>query len=358
MSLLVAPVYYMYGAALLSKAQEDVGVLGGPMTDASAARDKKAGAEPAVVPSDPKGKGKAAAVAADDADDESDGSESDEEGEEGEATDLQVAWENLELARNIYSRERSHAEALAQVHVKLGQVSLEEEQFEKALVDFDAAHTLFLSLTPVPHRRLSGLLYDASMALQALQRPQEALQRIMQAVTALRQRLEELRVTTEEGAQHPEALEIQATMSDLQAREEELRESAEDEARTKEALKRAFAGMAGAATAGAGGGFDAPQLRTAAAPAADLGVVGRGVSRVTPQAVGAGAGATAAPAPKRFVPVPMPWPGSGSAPAPTAAAAAVAAPAEAAAKRPSEGAAAAPEAKAAKEGEAGECKQQ
>ena len=62
-----APVYYMYGAALLCKAQEDSNVLGAPAAEANATREKALAAEAkpgGVNPADPKGKGKAAAAPA------------------------------------------------------------------------------------------------------------------------------------------------------------------------------------------------------------------------------------------------------------------------------------------------------
>jgi nuclear autoantigenic sperm protein len=336
-----APVYYMYGAALLCKAQEDRDVFGAPVQDASAARDRKAdGAAPAAGPTcapDAKGKGKAAAAPEavseeeEEEDGGSDGSSDDEDGGGGgeeEMSDLQLAWENLEYARLIYSggvvadeggaeggggasaaaaastpaldgHAPEHAEALAQVHVKLGQVSAEEEQFEAALCDYDKALALFGALAPTPHRRIAGILYDSAYALQQLERNEEALARFGQAVAACQRRLTELRMAAPAGADAgaasaaaesaaAETAEIGALVTHLRALEEDLRMSAAEQERTKDALKAAFAGMAGAASGAAA--FDAPRM-AAAAPAANLGVAGRGVTRITP----AGAPAAAAP---------------------------------------------------------------
>ena len=303
----------MYGAALLCKAQEDRDVFGAPVADASAARDrggaaaKTAAAGPSCAPGD-KGKGKAPAAPADEAaDSEEEGDEGDdeedEEGEEGEedASDLQLSWENLEYARLIYSGgpdggavAPEHREALAQVHVKLGQVSSEEEQFESALAEFDKALSLFREITPPPHRRIAGLLYDMALALQQLQRPDEALARVGNAIAACQRRLTELRMAAPAGSADTgaadEVSELGARIEELRMCEEELRISAADAARTKDALKAAFASMAGAASGAAA--FDAPKM-AAAAPAADLGVVGRGVARITPTAAG-GASASGA----------------------------------------------------------------
>jgi nuclear autoantigenic sperm protein len=319
MAVECAPVYYMYGAALFCKAQEESDVFGAPAADASAARDAKPAAAapapsaPQCAPGD-KGKGKAAAAAPADDDSEDAASSDDDSDGDGDAdaapeSDMQLAWENLEYARLIYSGgvaaasdgaalpapcAPEHAAALAQCHVKLGQISLEEEQFEAALAEFEKALSLFRTLQPPSHRRVAGVLYDAALALQQLERPAEALARFGEAIAACQRRLTELRMAAPaagaaaDPAADAEAKEIGATIEDMRAREEELRGSAADEARTKEALKQAFAGMAGAASAAP---FDAPKMGTSA-PAADLGVVGRGVTRITPVAAGAGATTT------------------------------------------------------------------
>jgi len=312
-SLECAPAYYMYGAALLCKAQEDATPLGGPAAPRAGAAGAAAGA-PA-----PAGASAAAAAAA--AEEEVDGS--DEEGEEGEEqdmSDLQLAYENLDTARLVYSAavaagEGGHEEALAQVHLKLGQVLLEEEQWEAGLTEFDAAHLLFNRLIPPPHRRIAGLLYEASVALEALQRPAEALARMREAIRSARARADELRMgDAAAGAQ--EAAELARTLEELGGRAEELEESCQEQARMKDALRRAM--LAGAGGAGpSAGGFDAPRL--AGAAPTSLGVVGCGVTRVTPAPAGAGGagGAGAAAAPRRIAPAPM-----AAAAAPAAAAAA------------------------------------
>ena len=281
-SLAVAPVFYMYGAALFCKAQEETDVFGAGAADASAARDRKAAGDaappaPTCAPGD---KGKGPAVAAADDDDDDDDDDEDGDGEEEDVTDMQLAWENLEHARFIYcggvGREGStepcapeHTEALAQVYVKLGQISMEQEQFETALELHDHALRLFGTLSPPPHRRLAGILYDSAYSLQQLQRTGDALQRLTAAIAACQSRLTELRMgaaSASEAAASAEVAEIGATIERMRSLESELRDSAADEARTKEALKQAFASMAGAASGGPA--FDAPRLAAQAQPPA------------------------------------------------------------------------------------------
>lgn len=359
-SLAVAPVFYMYGAALFCKAQEETDVFGAGAADASAARDRKAAGEapppPACAPGD-KGKGPAPPVAVGGDDDDEDDEDDEEDGSEGEAaeedvSDMQLAWENLEHARFIYcggagcegSTEpcgAEHAEALAQVYVKLGQISMEQEQFETALELHDHALRLFGALSPPPHRRLAGILYDSAYSLQQLQRTGDALQRLSAAIAACQSRLTELRMgaaSASEAAASSEVADIGATIERMRALETELRDSAADEARTKEALKQAFASMAGAASGGPA--FDAPRMAAQAAATVNLGVVGRGVTRITPAAAGGAGPATTTVRRMEAAPVAVP------AAAPKRTLEEVLAPAP-------QG-----DSKAAKQDEAGECKQQ
>ena len=330
-------MYYMYGAALLCKAQEDVDPLGLGAP----------GEQPAAGKAKPGAAGAPAAAAASAGGEEEEDDEESEEGEEaGPQDDLQLAFENLDSARVIFAAAgAARCEELAQCHLKIGQVLAEQGLFEQSLSEYDSSLVLFNRVQPPPHRRISGLFADAATALEQLQRPAEALQRFRLALAAMEARLAEVRASAEGGA-HPEAAELQRTLHEMRLREEELRESLEDEIRTKEALKRTLAGMAGITSGAAGGSvFDAPKMGAAGA-AADLGVVGRGVGRVGAPAPAGGAGPAQVTTVRR---------------APVAAAAPPAAPVTAAAaaapKRPLEGGVPPVEAKQAKATDEG-CTQQ
>lgn len=54
--------------------------------------------------------------------------------------DLQLAWENLDTAKVIWGRDpAAHAQQLADVHGLLGDVAMESDDFETALVELEAA---------------------------------------------------------------------------------------------------------------------------------------------------------------------------------------------------------------------------
>ncbi|EQC38654.1 hypothetical protein SDRG_04351 [Saprolegnia diclina VS20] len=102
-SLSAAPVYYEYGNALLSLAEATASVFGQDAT-----------------------KG--------------------EEGEAEDQSDLEVAWEMLEIARIILSKhegedDRIHKE-LSRVHSRLGDLAMESDLFQEARVDYEKSLAL------------------------------------------------------------------------------------------------------------------------------------------------------------------------------------------------------------------------
>ncbi|TMW60246.1 hypothetical protein Poli38472_000288 [Pythium oligandrum] len=128
-SLAVAPVYYEYGHALLSLAEATASVFGS-----------------SVQPSEE--------------------NEGDVEQEAREtADDLQVAWEMLEIARVIYSRqpeELAVEKELARVYMRLGDLGMESEVFGQAKNDYEKSLMLrkkILTATNDPDTTLLADLY-------------------------------------------------------------------------------------------------------------------------------------------------------------------------------------------------------
>jgi len=56
---------------------------------------------------------------------------------EDDADDLQIAWENLESARSIYEGSQDSHLELGRIYLRLGDVSMLNEQFEQAVSDFN-----------------------------------------------------------------------------------------------------------------------------------------------------------------------------------------------------------------------------
>ena len=121
---LLARVYYTYGHSLLRVAEAKVDALGGPAGGEEEEEEEEVARPP----------GGAGAGEEDIADEDGD----------GEADDVQVAYENLDVARVIYERMGPSAETeLAKVHMRLGDAQSESEQFAAALDDYKHALIYF-----------------------------------------------------------------------------------------------------------------------------------------------------------------------------------------------------------------------
>ncbi len=101
-----------------------------------------------------------------------------EEGDEDDADDMQIAWEVLELARVIYSRSpnKAHLVELAKVHGRLGDLAMENEQFEQAMTEFNKCFELQKKELSPGDRRLAGSHSDLAQACLYDQKPEQAME--------------------------------------------------------------------------------------------------------------------------------------------------------------------------------------
>jgi HAT1-interacting factor 1 len=226
--------------------------------------------------------------------------------------DMQLAWENLETARAIWARDAgANTDALASVHMLLGDVNMENEAFEDALADYDAAlENLAAAGLDTDDRRVAEIQFKRCCAAQFLDRIEDALAAVNAAVKSLQRRKAALAASGEEKAS--EIADVDAVLEELKEKVEELESVAEEAAATKSAMRGAMAqlhaAMAakaaneanGASVSGVGALTNAANSEPArpggASPIKDLGVVGRGTKRINlaPVSTATGAGATAA----------------------------------------------------------------
>jgi len=227
--------------------------------------------------------------------------------------DMQLAWENLETARAIWARDAdANHDALASVHMLLGDVNMENEAFEDALNDYDAAlKNLNAAKISSDDRRIAEIQFKRCCAAQFLDRIEDALAAVNAAVQSLQHRKTVLSASGDDKA--TEIADVDAVLEELKEKVEELEGVAEEAAATKAAMRGAMAQLTAAMAAkaadeangasGSGGGAltnaangDAARP-TDASPIKDLGVVGRGTKRINLAPVGAAAVASAATAP-------------------------------------------------------------
>jgi len=108
----------------------------------------------------------------DDEEEEEEGNEGQEDGGAGageeEQDDFAVAWDVLDLARVLFHRMGTEEALLklGDVHIALGDVSLESENFEQAVSDFREAITVKEARLEPDDRQLAEAHYKLALALE------------------------------------------------------------------------------------------------------------------------------------------------------------------------------------------------
>lgn len=116
--------------------------------------------------------------------------EPEENGEE-ETTDLQLAWEVLELAKKIFQK-LDEKKNLAETLVVLGEVSLENESFEAAIADIKQGLELQQELFAKDSRTVAETLYKLGMAYSIDSQLDEAIGSFNSSVEYLKNRIKTL----------------------------------------------------------------------------------------------------------------------------------------------------------------------
>ncbi|KAL9846361.1 nuclear autoantigenic sperm protein isoform 1-T1 [Geothlypis trichas] len=90
----------------------------------------------------------------------------DKESEEDEIGNLELAWDMLELAKVIYKRKETKEAQLhaAQAHLKLGEVSIESENYTQAIEEFQACLALQQKYLEAHDRLLAESHYQLALA--------------------------------------------------------------------------------------------------------------------------------------------------------------------------------------------------
>ncbi|KAG0299499.1 hypothetical protein BGZ97_003679, partial [Linnemannia gamsii] len=160
-----ADTLFMYGKALLEHAIQQSSVLGG-VTEKKSNKELEAVVAAAggaiggsstssssAVPSNPR-----FVFEGDD----------DDEDEDEEQDDFAVAWDVLDLARVLFHRMGTEEALLklGDVHIALGDVSLESENFEQAVTDYREAITVKEARLEADDRQLAEAHYKLALALE------------------------------------------------------------------------------------------------------------------------------------------------------------------------------------------------
>ena len=166
---------------------------------------------------------------------------------------MELAWKMLETARVMFEEDANAALELADVLETIGELNMEQSQFDTALSDYKSALKLLEENLEATDRRLASALYSISIANQMMEANDDALAANTRAIEICDARIAELKAGTarvSKGAREnadevvsPEAAiaeleQIMGVASDLKERQLELKELVSADNSTREALRR------------------------------------------------------------------------------------------------------------------------
>ncbi|XP_060521707.1 protein HGV2 isoform X2 [Cylas formicarius] len=148
-----------------------------------------------------------------------------------EPTDLQVAWEVLELARKIYQRQgESSSKNLADTLVVLGEVSLESEIYDSAINDMKQGLEIQKQLFGDDSRVVAETYYKLGVAYSTNTQFDEAIESFQNSLQYLRNRISSLqKVKPNTDAQKEEVEEIEGLIPDIEEKVADMK-NCKDEA--------------------------------------------------------------------------------------------------------------------------------
>lgn len=233
----LADVYFYYGKALLELSREEAEPLGDAVAktieDDSDSEEAEVPEEEAEgdTPEEAKtvnGEVKNGEPSSSSAEQKSEDVSSDESGEE-EPSDLQLAWEVLELAKIIYEKRGEDGKKnLAEALIALGEISLESENFEYGIDDIKNGLEIMASLPDKNERALAQTHYKLGIAFSTNSQIEEAIGHFNSSLELLKTRIKTLEEEDKEKhegeiAQMKELIpEIEEKISDMRNFKEEV----------------------------------------------------------------------------------------------------------------------------------------
>ncbi|KAK7252863.1 hypothetical protein RIF29_37112 [Crotalaria pallida] len=340
--------YYKYGCALLYKAQEEADPLGsvpkkeggsqhGSNKDESVKSSVNADSSTASgstnveqdVTSDDQGAAVDDEATKENQEEEDEDSDDEDlaEGDEDES-DLDLAWKMLDVARAIVEKQSVNTMEQVDILSALADVSLEREDFETSLSDYQKALSILEQLVEPDDRKIADLNFRVCLCLEVGSKPEEAIAYCQKAISVCKALLHRLTnevksfsdsasaaAELDQDVQTSHKSESGISVADKQAEietltglsselEKKLEDLQQQVLNPKSVLAELLQGIASGkasngkessaakvsssqlATAATGsGGFDSPTISTAAsngpAGVTHLGVVGRGVKRAS-----------------------------------------------------------------------------
>ncbi|XP_045401498.1 nuclear autoantigenic sperm protein isoform X4 [Lemur catta] len=225
--------FFFYGKSLLELARMENGVLGNALEGVHVEEEEGEKTEESLVENN-------------DNTDETEGSEEeDKENDKGEETphdsvlenkeneeeeigNLELAWDMLDLAKIIFKRQETKEAQLyaAQAHLKLGEVSVESENYIQAVEEFQACLTLQEQYLEAHDRLLAETHYQLGLAYGYNSQYDEAVAQFSKSIEVIEKRMAVLKEQMEEAEESP--TEYKKEIEELKELLPEIREKIED----------------------------------------------------------------------------------------------------------------------------------
>ncbi|XP_025959924.2 nuclear autoantigenic sperm protein isoform X2 [Dromaius novaehollandiae] len=173
----------------------------------------------------------------------------DKESEEDEVGNLELAWDMLELAKVIYKRQETKEAQLhaAQAHLKLGEVSIESENYTQAIEEFQACLALQQKYLEAHDRLLAESHYQLALAYHYNSQFDEAVLQFGKSMEVIDKRmamLTERIKKTESGSpeDEKEIEELKGLLPEIKEKIEDSKESQKSARVAELALKATLVG--------------------------------------------------------------------------------------------------------------------
>uniref|UniRef100_A0A8C3FD46 Nuclear autoantigenic sperm protein n=1 Tax=Chrysemys picta bellii TaxID=8478 RepID=A0A8C3FD46_CHRPI len=175
-----------------------------------------------------------------------------QESEEDEVGNLELAWDMLELAKVIYKRQETKDAQLhaAQAHLKLGEVSVESENYAQAIEEFQACLALQQKYLEAHDRLLAESHYQLALAYHYNSQFDEAILQFSKSVEVIDKRMVMLteRIKKAEGGSTEDEKEIEELKGLLPEIKEKIEDSKESQKSARVAELALKATLVGGAT--------------------------------------------------------------------------------------------------------------
>lgn len=137
---------------------------------------------------------------------------------EDEASDLQLAWEVLELAKKIYQRQGENGKKhLAETLIVLGEISLENENLSDAIEDIKKGLEIQKTLFEKDSRVIAGTFYKLGIAYSTDSQIDQAVESFQGCLEYLKNRIANLEnVEEKKNDIDDEIKEIQSLIPDIE----------------------------------------------------------------------------------------------------------------------------------------------